>query len=72
MTIKDDLKAKIIQAGFTMTEVNEKLNGRMGVDRSLAGFSAKLNRESFTYKEVLEIADILGYKIEWQSRENTN
>lgn len=65
MGIKEDIKAFIIRSGFTMTQVVDELNKRNGTDYSLANFSKKINNETIRYNEVLEIADICGYNIEW-------
>ena len=35
---------------------------------SVSNLSAKLQRESIRYKEVIELADVLGYDIVWQKR----
>ena len=35
---------------------------------NMAGLSAKLQRESIRYKEVVELADALGYDLVWQKR----
>ncbi len=65
MGIKENIKAFIIRSGFTMTQVVDELNKRNGTDYSLANFSKKINNETIRYNEVLEIADICGYNIEW-------
>ena len=54
MNVRNEIKAQIVRAGFTMQEV---------VD-----LSAKLQRESIRYKEVVELADALGYDLVWQKR----
>ena len=36
--------------------------------RSVSNLSAKLQRESIRYKEVVELADALGYDLIWQKR----
>ncbi len=69
MGIKEDIKAFIVRAGFTMTQVVEELNKRNGTNYSLANFSKKINNETIRYNEVLEIADIIGYEIEWFEKE---
>ena len=33
-----------------------------------SNLSAKLQRESIRYKEVVELADVLGYDLIWQKR----
>lgn len=40
----------------------------LGWSRSVSNLSGKLTRESIQYREVVEIADILGYDLIWQKR----
>ena len=35
---------------------------------SVSNLSAKLQRDSIRYREVVELADVLGYDIEWRKR----
>ena len=59
MNVRNEIKAQIVRAGITMQEVVDLLHDEYG-------WSAKLQRESIRYKEVLELADVLGYDIVWQ------
>ncbi len=68
MSFRDDLKAKIIQQGFTLTQVNEELNRRHGTSLGLQNFSNRLKKESFSYLEVEEILDVIGYSIKWEEK----
>ncbi len=68
MSFRDDLKSKIIQKGFTLTQVNDELNRRHGTSLGLQNFSNRLRKESFSYKEVLEILDIIGYVVKWEEK----
>ena len=68
--LKDKLKGLIISQGFTMSQVNDELNRRHGTNLSFQNFSNRLRKESFSYNEVAEILDIIGYKLEW--KKNTN
>lgn len=63
--LKDELKGLIISQGFTMSQVNDELNRRHGTNFSFQNFSNRFRKESFSYNEVLEILDVIGYKIEW-------
>jgi len=56
MNIKNQIKAQIMVAGFTMAEVVDALSTEYGWSDSLSNFSAKLSRESLRYKEALELA----------------
>ena len=70
MNIKNQIKAHIMFAGFTMTEVVDALSTEYDWSDSLSNFSAKLSRGSLRYKEALELAEVLGYEIVWQKRKD--
>ena len=65
---RNEIKAHIVRAGFTMQEVLERLHDDSGWSDSISTLSAKLQRESIRYREVIELADVLGYDIVWQKR----
>lgn len=66
--VRNETKAQIVRAGFTMQDVVDKLAEDYGWSDSVSNLSAKLQRESIRYKEVIELADVLGYDIVWQKR----
>ena len=68
MNIRNEIKAQIIRAGMTMQEVVDLLSDEYGWSDSVSNLSAKLQRESIRYKEVVELADALGYELIWQKR----
>ena len=68
MNIRNELKAQMIRGGFTMLELPDRLAEEYDWSDSVSNLSAKLQRESIRYREVLEIADVLGYDIVWQKR----
>lgn len=65
MPLKNDLKSIIVKQGFTMSQVNDELNRRHGTNLSFQNFSNRFRKESFSYNEVVEILDIVGYRVEW-------
>ena len=67
-SIRNEIKAQIIRVGFTMQELVDRLAEEYGWSDSVSNLSAKLQRESIRYKEVVELADVLGYDIVWQKR----
>ena len=71
MSIRNEIKAQIVRAGFTMQEVVELLSDEYGWSDSVSNLSAKLQRESIRYKEVVELANVLGYDIVWQKRKDS-
>lgn len=66
--LKDELKGLIISQGFTMSQVNDELNRRHGTTLSFQNFSNRFRKESFSYNEVVEILDIVGFRIEWKPK----
>ena len=68
MNIRNEIKAQIVRAGFTMQELVDRLADEYDWSDSVSNLSAKLQRESIRYNEVVELADVLGYDIVWQKR----
>lgn len=68
MNVRNEIKAQIVRAGFTMQDVVDRLSNEYGWSDSVSNLSAKLQRESIRYKEVMELSDVLGYDIVWQKR----
>ena len=67
-TTRNEIKARIVGAGLTMQETLDRLHKRYGWSDSASNFSNKLQRDSLRYREVVELADVLGYDIVWQKR----
>ena len=68
MSIRNEIKAQIVRTGFTMQELVDRLAEEYDWSDSVSNLSAKLQRESIRYKEVVELAVVLGYDIVWQKR----
>ena len=68
MTVRNEIKAQIVRAGYTMQELVDRLHEEYGWSDSVSNLSTKLQRESIRYKEVVELADVLGYELIWQKR----
>ena len=68
MNVRNEIKAQIVRTGFTMQEVVDLLAEEYDWSDSVSNLSAKLQRESIRYKEVMELADVLGYDLVWQKR----
>ena len=66
--IRNEIKAQIVRSGYTMQELVDLLAADYGWSDSTSNLSAKLQRESIRYKEVVQIADALGYDLVWQKR----
>ena len=68
MNVKNEIKSIIVRSGMTMQQVVDLLSEEYGWSDSVSNLSAKLQRASIRYKEVLELADVLGYEIVWQKK----
>ena len=68
MSVRNEIKAQIVRAGFTMQEVVDLLHDEYGWSDSVSNLSNKLQRESLRYVEAVQLADALGYEIVWQKR----
>lgn len=68
MNIRNEIKAQIVRAGYTMQELVDKLHDEYGWSDSVSNLSAKLQRESIRYREVVELAEALGYELVWEKR----
>lgn len=53
-----------------MNEVVKRINEKYNKNISIANFSNKLARGTIKYREVHEIADILGYEMVWQNTQH--
>ena len=71
MNVKNEIKSIIVRSGITMQEVVDQLSEEYGWSDSVSNLSAKLQRESIRYKEVLELTDVLGYDLIWQKRRDS-
>ena len=64
--LKNEIKANIMRKGFTLTALNAALNERFKRNNTVQNLASKINNETIRYKEIIEIADVLGYKIKWE------
>ena len=67
-TTRNEIKARIIGAGLTMQETLDRLHRLYGWSDSDSNFSNKLQRNSLRYREVVELADVIGYELKWVPR----
>lgn len=66
MNIRNEIKAQIVRAEYTMQELVDKLHDEYGWSDSVSNLSAKLQRQSIRYREVVELAEALGYELIWK------
>ena len=67
-TTRNEIKARIIGTGLTMQETLDRLHRKYGWSDSASNFSNKLQRESLRYREVVELAYVIGYELLWVPR----
>lgn len=68
--IHHQVKAMIAQQGWTLTGVVQKMNERRPEQNktTIQNISNKLTRGTIKYSEILEIAEIIGVRIQWEPR----
>lgn len=66
--IHAQVMSNIVSRRWTLTKVVKKMNERRSEDQktTIQNISNKLTRGTIKYSEVLEIAEIIGLKIEWK------
>lgn len=62
---REEIKSLIIKSGLTIKEVVRRRNEKYLYTSTVDNFSHKLSRGTLRLKEAEEIADIIGYRIEW-------
>lgn len=63
-----NVKAKIVDAGKTITEVAEMLTKKKGEPVSVQNLSQKIRRQSLRLVEAEDIADVIGDELVWQKK----
>jgi len=66
MNIRNEIKARIVQEGTTMSGIVRKLSVVHGWSASVPNLSDKLKRSTLRYSEAIELVDVLGYDIIWR------
>lgn len=64
LDVKEQIKALLAQEGVTQKELVNILNAKGG-QYSTQSLSQRLGRGSLTYNEVMIIAEILGYDVQF-------
>lgn len=63
--IINDLKKILLDVNISLTELAQELGKRLHKHYSVQNLSNKLRNETITYREMLMIADIMGYKLKF-------
>lgn len=64
--IKNEIKSEITRNGWTMTDVVAALNQKHGKNYSVQNLSNKLSKGTLRYSEAMEIAEVIGCRLEWR------
>ena len=67
--LRNEIKSYIVRQGMTMQEVVDLLADEYGWSDSVSNLSNKLQRESLRYTEAVQLANVLGFEIVWQKRQ---
>lgn len=65
MSIMNDLKKVLLDVNISLTELAEALSKKLGKRYAMQNLSNKLRNETITHREMLVIADILGYDLQF-------
>ncbi|MBO6087318.1 hypothetical protein J6P92_03110 [bacterium] len=63
MDIRNDIKYILAKEGYTLTRIAELMAEKTGYPYTVKSISGKLIRESITLKELLQIFEIIDYKL---------
>ena len=70
MNIRNEVKSYLAFSGWSLVDVVREMNKSRGPEDQTTpqNISNKLTRGTIKYCEILEIANIIGYKIEWKQK----
>lgn len=70
MNIRNEIKAYIAASGWTLIDIVKEMNKNRPAEEQTTpqNISNKLTRGTIKYSECKEIADIIGYSIEWTQK----
>ena len=63
--IRNEIKSYIVKSGWTITNIVIALNEKYNTNTTSQNLSNKLSRGTIKYIEAKQIAEIIGFKIEW-------
>jgi len=65
MPAKEEIKVMLARKNLSLRKLVDLINEKYSRQDTVQNLSKKLTRDSIRYREVEEIADALGYKIEF-------
>ncbi len=69
MSIINELKKILLDVNINLTELAQALGKRLNKPYSMQNLSNKLRNETITHREMIIIADILGYDLKFVRRD---
>ena len=63
-------KSKLALSGMTFTHVISSYNQSSEVPTTISNINNKLSRETIKYSEMVKLADVMGYDIQWIKRDS--
>lgn len=68
MAVREDIKVLLAKETITLTELAVLLTQKTGKNYTVYGLSKKLLKSTMRYDEVKEIAECLGYNIDFNKQ----
>lgn len=68
LPIKETVKIAMVKSDVTLTELVRLLNDKYNREDTIQNLGKKINKGTLKYREAEEIAEILGYAIEWNMK----
>ncbi len=72
MSIIVELKKVLLDVNVSLSELAQSLGKRLSKPYSMQNLSNKLRNETITHREMLIIADILGYELKFVRKNEQN
>jgi hypothetical protein len=69
MAVREDIKVLLAREAITLTELAEMLSEKTEKKFTVYGLSRKLLQSTMRYDEVKEIADCLGYEVDFKKKQ---
>lgn len=62
-------KSKLAMSGMTFSKLIEEYNKTIEQPTTVSNINNKLSRDTIKYSEIVKLADVMGYNIEWIKRD---
>ena len=62
-------KSKLAMSGMTFSKLVDEYNKSDNQHTTVSNINNKLSRDTIKYSEIVKLADVMGYDIEWVKRD---